>query len=49
MIQEEGIVSTGAGMHSPHPLQVMAKSQNRAGDPTNTEPSIGEQKAKSLV
>jgi hypothetical protein len=46
MIQEEGIVSTGAGMHSPHPLQVMAKSQNRTGNPTNMEPSIGEEKAK---
>ena len=49
MIQEEGIVSTGAGMHSPHPLQVMAKSQSRAGDPTDMEPSIGEQKAKRPV
>ena len=29
MIEEEGIVSTGAGLYSPHPLQVMAKSQNR--------------------
>ena len=45
MIQEEGIVSTGAGTHSPHPLQVTAKSQKRAGDPPNMEPSIGEQKA----
>jgi hypothetical protein len=42
MIQEDGIVSTGAGTHSPHPLQVMAKSQNRAGGPTNMRPSIGE-------
>jgi len=42
MIQEDGIVSTGAGMHSPHPLQVMAKSQNRTGNPPNMEPSIGE-------
>jgi hypothetical protein len=25
MSQEEGIVSTGAGTHSPHPLQVTAK------------------------
>jgi len=49
MIQDEGIVSTGAGTHSPHPLQVMAKSQKRAGCPPNTEPSIGEQKAKCPV
>ena len=48
MIQDEGIVSTGAGMHSPHSLQVMAKSQNRAGDPMNMDPSIGEEKAKCL-
>ena len=33
MIQDEGIVSTGAGTHSPHPLQVTAKSQNRAAIP----------------
>ena len=46
MIQEEGIVSTGAGTHSPHPLQVTAKSQNRAGDSPSMEPSIGEEKAK---
>jgi hypothetical protein len=46
MIQEEGIVSTGAGTHSPHPLQVTAKSQKRAGDSPDIEPSIGEQKAK---
>ena len=42
MIQDEGIVSTGAGTHSPHPLQVTAKSQKRAGGSPNTEPSIGE-------
>ena len=47
MIQDEGIVSTGAGTHSPQPLQVTAKSQNRAGDSPNMEPSIGEEKAKS--
>jgi hypothetical protein len=47
MIQDEGIVSTGAGTHSPHLLQVTVKSQNRAGGSPNTEPSIGEQKAKS--
>ena len=46
MIQDDGIVSTGAGTHSPHPLQVTAKSQKRAGAPPNIEPSIGEQKAK---
>jgi len=46
MIQDEGIVSTGAGTHSPHPLQVTAKSQKRTGDSPNMEPSIGEQKAK---
>ena len=46
MIQDEGIVSTGAGMHSPHPLQVTAKSQKRTGDPPSTKVSIGEQKAK---
>jgi hypothetical protein len=46
MIQDEGIVSTGAGTHSPHPLQVTAKSQKRTGDSSNMEPSIGEQKAK---
>ena len=45
MIQDEGIVSTGAGTHSPHPLQVTAKSQKRAGSPTNMRQSIGEQKA----
>lgn len=33
MIQEEGIVSTGAGMHSPHPLQLIEKSQSRVGGP----------------
>jgi hypothetical protein len=49
MIQEEGIVSTGAGTHSPHPLQVTAKSQKRAGNPSNIKWSIGEQKAKCLV
>jgi hypothetical protein len=37
MIQDDGIVSTGAGTHSPHPLQVTAKSQKRTGDPTNME------------
>jgi len=42
MIQEEGIVSTGAGTHSPHPLQVTAKSQKRAGGSPSIEPSIGE-------
>jgi hypothetical protein len=46
MIQDDGIVSTGAGTHSPHPLQVTAKSQKRAGGSTNIELSIGEQKAK---
>jgi hypothetical protein len=46
MIQDDGIVSTGAGTHSPHTLQVTAKSQNRAGGSPNTKPSIGEQKAK---
>ena len=46
MIQDDGIVSTGAGTHSPHPLQVTAKSQKRAGGSPNMEPSIGEQKAK---
>ena len=46
MIQDDGIVSTGAGTHSPHPLQVTAKSQKRAGGSPNIEPSIGEQKAK---
>jgi hypothetical protein len=49
MIQDEGIVSTGAGTHSPHPLQVTAKSQKRAAGPTNIEMSIGEQKTKNLV
>jgi hypothetical protein len=42
MIHDEGIVSTGAGTHSPHSLQVTAKSQKRAGNPTNMRPSIGE-------
>jgi hypothetical protein len=46
MIQDDGIVSTGAGTHSPHPLQVTAKSQKRAGGSPNIEPSIGEEKAK---
>ena len=46
MIQDDGIVSTGAGTHSPHPLQVTAKSQKRAGGSPNTESSIGEEKAK---
>ena len=46
MIQDDGIVSTGAGTHSPHPLQVTAKSQKRAGASPDIEPSIGEQKAK---
>lgn len=46
MIQDDGIVSTGAGTHSPHPLQVTAESQKRAGAPPDIEPSIGEQKAK---
>ena len=45
MIQDDGIVSTGAGTHSPHPLQVTAKSQERAGGSPDTESSIGEQKA----
>ena len=45
MIQDDGIVSTGAGTHSPHPLQVTAKSQKRAGGSPNMEPSIDEQKA----
>ena len=49
MIQDDGIVSTGAGTHSPHPLQVMAKSQKRAGNSTNMGPSIGEQKANCLA
>ena len=49
MIQDDGIVSTGAGTHSPHPLQVTAKSQKRAGGSPNIEPSIGEQKAKCLA
>jgi hypothetical protein len=49
MIQDDGIVSTGAGTHSPHPLQVTAKSQKRAGNPPNTEAIIGEQKAKRRV
>ena len=48
MIQDDGIVSTGAGTHSPHPLQVTAKSQKRAGGSPNMEPSIGEEKAKCL-
>ena len=47
MIQDDGIVSTGAGTHSPHPLQVTAKSQKRAGGSPNIESSIGEQKANS--
>jgi hypothetical protein len=47
MIQEEGIVSTGAGTHSPHALQVTAKSQKRAGGSPNIELSIGEEKANS--
>jgi hypothetical protein len=42
MIQDEGIVSTGAGTHSPHPLQVTAKSQKRCGGLPNIGPSIGE-------
>ena len=42
MIQEDGIVSTGAGTHSPHPLQVTAKSQKRAGGPPGIRPSMGE-------
>jgi hypothetical protein len=46
MIQDDGIVSTGAGMHSPQPLHVTAKSQNRAGSLPSMEPSIGEEKAK---
>ena len=49
MIQDDGIVSTGAGTHSPHPLQVTAKSQKRAGGSPNIEPSIGEQKANCLA
>ena len=49
MIQDDGIVSTGAGTHSPHPLQVTAKSQKRAGAPPNMEPSIGEEKANCLA
>ena len=49
MIQDDGIVSTGAGTHSPHPLQVTAKSQKRAGGSPNIEPSIGEEKAKRPV
>ena len=49
MIQDEGIVSTGAGTHSPHPLQVTAKSHNWAGSLPNMEPSIGEEKAKCLA
>jgi hypothetical protein len=42
MIQDDGIVSTGAGTHSPHPLQVTAKSQERVGDPPSMKLSIGE-------
>jgi hypothetical protein len=49
MIQDDGMVSTGAGTHSPHPLQVTAKSQKRAGSPTNMRPSIGEEKANCLA
>ena len=48
MIQNDGIVSTGAGTHSPHPLQVTAKSQKRSGGSPNIELSIGEQKANCL-
>ena len=42
MIQDEGMVSTSAGTHSPHPLQVTAKSHMRTGDPTSMRVSIGE-------
>ena len=49
MIHDDGIVSTGAGTHSPHPLQVTAKSQTRAGAPPDMEPSIGEEKANCLA
>jgi len=49
MIQDDGIVSTGAGTHSLHPLQVTAKSQKRAGGSPNIGPSIGEEKAKCPV
>ena len=48
MIQDDGIVSTGAGTHSPHPLQVTAKSQRRADGPRDMKWSIGEQKANCL-
>lgn len=46
MVRDEGIVSTGGRMDSPHPLQVTATSQKRAGGPTNIEPSVGEQTTK---
>ena len=47
MIQDDGIVSTSAGMHSRQALQVTAKSQTRVGGSPNTESSIGEEKANS--
>jgi hypothetical protein len=38
MIQEDGIVSTGAGMLSPHRLQAIRKSHHRDGGIMNTKP-----------
>jgi hypothetical protein len=43
MIQEPGIVSTGAAMFWRHPLQVMTKSCSRAGGPWNM-PSIAKKR-----
>ena len=45
MIQDAGIVSTGAGTHSPHPLQVTAKVAKSGWRFPELEPSIGEHTA----
>ena len=42
MIHEEGMVSTGAGIDSPHPLQKMQKSHFRAEGRLNMKMIIGE-------
>jgi len=49
MIQLSGMVPTRAEMVSRHPLQEMPKSQRRFGGIPNTNPSIGEYKAKTQV
>ena len=42
MIHEDGMVSTGAGMFSPHRLQTTRKSQSRVAGWFHTGTIVGE-------